>query len=61
MAMMNVYLTQSDLARLLKLSPATIQRRRFAGQLPNPDTWYGADDPRPLWHPETIDFWRWAK
>lgn len=55
---MSGYLTSTEVARLLRLSPSTITAYRARGKMPAPDMQYGRT---PLWLPETIMNWRGAQ
>ena len=51
----NVYLTSSQVAELLGVSPKTISAYKARGQMPAPDREYGRT---PLWRYSTIEKWR---
>jgi DNA-binding transcriptional MerR regulator len=52
------YLTATEVAAQLGLSPSTITAYRARGKMPAPDIQYGRT---PLWTPETIRKWRGAQ
>jgi predicted site-specific integrase-resolvase len=52
------YLTATEVAAQLGLSPSTITAYRARGKMPAPDMQYGRT---PLWKPATITRWRSAQ
>lgn len=52
------YMTATEVAQSLGLSPSTITAYRARGRMPAPDVQYGRT---PLWKAETISQWRAGK
>lgn len=50
-----VYMTSTQVAEYLGISPKTISAYKSRGQMPEPDRTYGRT---PLWRKDTIDQWR---